>query len=72
MPKSTADLLTRHLVAFQTPKIPHRFTDILVVGSGIAGLSASLAASDDPKCNVLLLAKDALDETATRLGDGSA
>jgi L-aspartate oxidase len=58
------------LVSFESSRIPHRFTDVLVVGSGVAGLSAALAAARHAGTNVLLVAKDALDETATRYAQG--
>ncbi len=63
-------LLRRYLVSFRVSKIPHRFTDVLIIGSGVAGLSAALAASDDPGIEVLLVAKDALEETATIYAQG--
>jgi L-aspartate oxidase len=44
-------------------------TDVLVIGSGIAGAAAALAAADDG-VEVLLVAKDALDETNTAWAQG--
>ena len=35
----------RYLADFEISRISHRFTDVLVIGSGIAGLSAALAAA---------------------------
>lgn len=63
-------LLRRHLATFRLPQIPHRFTDVLVLGSGVAGLSAALAASEDPEVEVLLVAKDDLHETGTFYAQG--
>ena len=63
-------LLRRNLVAFRVPQVPHRFNDILILGSGVAGLSAALAASEDPGTEVLLVAKDNLKETATFYAQG--
>ena len=35
----------RYLVAFDTFRLPHHFTDVLVVGTGVAGYRAALAAA---------------------------
>jgi L-aspartate oxidase len=63
-------LLRRNLVSFRVAQIPHRFTDVLVLGSGVAGLAAARAASEDPQTEVLLAAKDKLEETATFYAQG--
>jgi L-aspartate oxidase len=63
-------LRRRHLASFKASQVPHRFTDVLVLGSGVAGLSAALAAASDPETEVLVLAKDALEETATSYAQG--
>src|SRR5262245_48191510 len=70
--KATAlpHLLRRNLVSFKVPQIPHRFTDVLILGSGVAGLSAARAASDNAETEVLLVAKDKLEETATFYAQG--
>lgn len=63
-------LLRRHLTSFKVSQVPHRFTDVLVLGSGVAGLSAALAAAEVGETEVLLVAKDRLDETGTRYAQG--
>ncbi len=63
-------LLRRYLVSFKVSKVPHRFTDVLILGSGVAGLSAALAAADEPGVEILLVAKDAPEETATSYAQG--
>ena len=35
----------RYLLAFDTFRLPHHLTDVLVVGTGVAGYSAALAAA---------------------------
>lgn len=63
-------LLRRNLIGLHASRVPHRFTDVIVVGSGIAGLSAALAAAADPALEVLVLAKAAAEESATRYAQG--
>ena len=60
----------RYLADFELSRIAHRFTDVLVIGSGIAGLSAALAAAEDQNLEVLVLAKDSLEDSATRWAQG--
>lgn len=47
----------RFLTSFRTKELPHLFVDILIVGSGLAGLRAALAV--DPKLRVLIVTKAA-------------
>src|SRR5947209_20241270 len=47
---------SRYLVPFGPKQTPHVFTDVLVIGGGIAGLRAALAVS--PALNVLVVTKD--------------
>lgn len=63
-------LSRRHLARFDQARISHRFTDVLVVGSGIAGLSASLSAARVPGVEILLIAKAALHEGSTHYAQG--
>ena len=58
----------RYLVSFDSEHLPHVFCDVLVIGSGVAGLRAALAAAQYGK--VILVAKGALDECNTRLAQG--
>ena len=60
----------RYLADFELSRIAHRFTDVLVIGSGIAGLSAALAAAENKNLEVLVLAKESLEESATRWAQG--
>jgi L-aspartate oxidase len=69
-PSYRSRLLRRYLASFKVSQVPHRFTDVLVLGSGVAGLSAALEASTDPRTEVLLVAKDRLDEAATAYAQG--
>ncbi len=58
----------RFLVEFDSRELPHRFTDVLVIGSGVAGLRAALAAADH--ANVVLVSKDELHECNTQYAQG--
>ena len=58
----------RSLVGFDARDIPHVFVDTLVVGSGVAGSSAALAAARHGR--VMLVSKGALPESNTRYAQG--
>ena len=45
----------RYLVSFDVRQLPQRFTDVLIIGSGLAGLRAALAVSK--KQQVIVLTK---------------
>jgi len=48
----------RYLVRFDLKRIPHMFTDVLVIGAGIAGIRAALEI--DPRLRVVIITKDAI------------
>ena len=58
----------RYLLRFDTAECREHFCDVLVIGSGIAGLTAALAAAADR--SVALVTKDALTETNTWYAQG--
>ncbi len=58
----------RYLVSFDSAEIPAHSQDVLVIGSGIAGLTAALGASSGKR--VALLTKAALMETGTWYAQG--
>jgi L-aspartate oxidase len=60
--------LRRYLTSFSTRELPQRFTDVLVIGSGVAGLSAAIAAADHAR--VLVCSKAALDLGSTAWAQG--
>jgi len=51
----------RYLVPFHPKRHPHFFTDILVIGGGLAGLRSALAV--DPQFQVVLLCKSGLENS---------
>ncbi|MBI5442745.1 MAG: FAD-binding protein, partial [Deltaproteobacteria bacterium] len=61
-------LRRRYLLPFDTAVLPERRCDVLVVGSGIAGLVAALLASES--ASVALAAKASVAETNTRYAQG--
>ncbi len=58
----------RYLVPFHPKRVPHHFTDLLVIGGGLAGLRAALAA--DPRLNVLVITKDSLLQSNSNFAQG--
>ena len=58
----------RFLISFDTKKIPYIQTDILIIGSGIAGLCAAIEAAKYAK--VLIITKDKLSESNTEQAQG--
>ncbi len=60
--------LRRYLVHFSSYNIPQVFTDVLVIGSGVAGLSAVLGLPDE--VSVLVVTKGRLTEGSTNEAQG--
>jgi len=61
-------MFRRYLVPFKANRLPHVFTDALVIGGGVAGLRAALAASDFG--DVFLVTKTDLKESNTYYAQG--
>lgn len=60
---------SRYLLSFDTFRLPHHLTDVLVVGTGVAGYSAALAAAD-LGTRVLVVSKGELDASNTGWAQG--
>ena len=58
----------RYLTAFDTARLPQVFTDVLVIGSGVAALRAALEAA--PSLQVTLLTKSRLTESNSYYAQG--
>src|SRR5438874_6974485 len=58
----------RYLIPFEASRLPQQFADVLVIGGGVAGLRAAIAASES--ANVLLLTKDTIDQSNTWYAQG--
>lgn len=58
----------RYITGVDSLEVPHRLTDVLVVGSGAAGLRSALAVADEVK--VLIVTKSKSEDTLTSLAQG--
>ena len=58
----------RYLVGFDPRELPHHFTDVLVIGGGIAGLRAALGFG--PTHRVLVVTKDEIRESNSQYAQG--
>jgi len=68
MPRLIVPPKRRYLVRFNPKRVPHLFTDVLIIGAGITGIRAALAI--DPKLNVVLATKDRLKESNSAYAQG--
>lgn len=59
----------RYLLPFRATRLPQQVTDVLVIGGGVAGLRAVIAAAE-AGAEVLLLTKDTIDESNTWYAQG--
>ena len=60
----------RYLLPFKAGRLPQRACDVLVVGGGVAGLRAAIAAAAETDGDVFLLAKDTVAESNTWYAQG--
>src|SRR3954463_9240397 len=58
----------RYLIPFKASRLPQQFTDVLIIGGGVAGFRAAIAASGSS--DVLLLAQDTIDQSNTWYAQG--
>ena len=59
----------RYLIPFKAARLPQQFTDVLVIGGGVAGLRAAIAAAAE-SADVLVLTKDTIDQSNTWYAQG--
>ncbi len=62
------DLPRRYLIPFDPRELPHHFTDVLVIGGGLAGLRAALGFA--PTDRVLVVTKDEVHESNSAYAQG--
>ncbi len=60
--------MLRYLVPFHPKRHPHFFTDVLIIGGGLAGFRAALAV--DPSLQVLVICKDGLENSNSMNAQG--
>ncbi len=60
--------LPRYLVPFHPKNVPHYFTDVLIVGAGLAGLRAAIEI--DPDLSVVVVTKDTPKQTSSAWAQG--
>ncbi len=60
--------MSRYLVPFHPKRVPHCFTDVLIIGGGLAGLTA--ANSIDRKLSVLVVTKEKLRQSNSNYAQG--
>ena len=58
----------RYLVGFDPRELPHHFTDVLIIGGGIAGIRAALGVPDDYRA--LVVTKDEVRESNSHYAQG--
>lgn len=58
----------RYLCAFQPKRVPHYFTDILIVGGGLAGLRAAIEIGEE--LSVVVATKDRLQDSNSQYAQG--
>ncbi|MFM2095427.1 MAG: L-aspartate oxidase [Planctomycetota bacterium] len=58
----------RYLVPFHPKRLPHCFTDVLIIGAGLAGLRAAIAV--DPSLSTLVVTKDSLNQSNSSYAQG--
>src|SRR5829696_9558217 len=59
----------RYLIPFKANRLPQQFTDVLVIGGGVSGLRAAIAAAEGG-ANVLVLTKDTIEQSNTWYAQG--
>ena len=59
----------RYLIPFRAARLPQQITDVLVIGGGVAGLRAAIAAAEGG-ADVLLLSKDTIEQSNTWCAQG--
>ncbi|MGH7214871.1 MAG: FAD-dependent oxidoreductase, partial [Tepidisphaeraceae bacterium] len=59
----------RYLIPFKAARLPQQFTDVLVIGGGVAGLRSAIAAADEG-AQVLICTKDTVEQSNTWYAQG--
>ncbi|MGA2230045.1 MAG: L-aspartate oxidase [Tepidisphaeraceae bacterium] len=59
----------RYLLHFKAARLPQQFTDVLIIGGGVAGLRAAISAAQEG-ADVLVLAKETIEQSNTWYAQG--
>src|SRR5579871_3704119 len=59
----------RYLIPFKAARLPQQFTDVVVIGGGVAGLRAAIAAASEG-ADVLILTKESIEQSNTWYAQG--
>src|SRR5436190_19965313 len=65
---ASMDPAPRYLVPFHPKRVPHHFTDVLVIGGGLAGLRAADAI--DRQLSVLVVTKESIRQSNSGYAQG--
>jgi L-aspartate oxidase len=65
---SMLDRIPNYLVPFDPKRVPHRFTDVLIIGGGLAGLCAAMAVPRGQ--SVLVITKGGLRQSNSNFAQG--
>ena len=65
---TTKNIFKRYLVSFNSKTLQHIFTDTLIIGSGVAGLSSAIHAAQGG--SVLVVTKSRINENCTEYAQG--
>ena len=65
---TTKNIFKRYLVSFNSKTLQHIFTDTLIIGSGVAGLSSAIHAAKGG--SVLIVTKSRINENCTEHAQG--
>ncbi len=68
MPTRLLSVPRRYLASFDLRDLPHHFTDVLIIGGGVAGLRAALGIPD--RYRVLVATKDQINESNSAYAQG--
>lgn len=68
MPPLSVKPKRRYLVRFDPKRVPHQFTDVLIIGAGITGIRAALAI--DPALEVVMVTKDVISQSNSAYAQG--
>ncbi|MEZ6135741.1 MAG: L-aspartate oxidase [Pirellulaceae bacterium] len=68
MPRLVGPDSPRYLVDFHPKRVPHYFTDVLIIGGGLAGLRAANAVADNVQ--TIVVTKDKLQESNSNYAQG--